>query len=289
MAHREPSPGDGQFPEAGPGRAGQSGYLPVSEHGLIGDLHCVALVGTNGTIDWHCCPSFDSPSIFGSLLDKDRGGYFQLARAVPAKSSQFYLPDTNVLITRFSTDGGVGEVQDFMPIPAADDQQRHRVIRRVLCARGRMPMRARIAPRFDHGTDTHTITDTQAGAVFRGTSLTVGLTATVPVERDDRDVTAQFGLSEGQSAVFALDEVSGDAVPRSCSVEEVRELGEATISFWRTWLSAFTSTTTGTSPSPAPSGTRSLPVPTGSAITGTSPTRESGRPAAAPRSSCTRS
>jgi hypothetical protein len=78
----------------GPGAAGHSGYLPVSEHGLIGDLHCVALVGTNGTIDWHCCPSFDSPSVFGSPLDADGGGSFELAASVPAETRQFYLPDS---------------------------------------------------------------------------------------------------------------------------------------------------------------------------------------------------
>jgi len=88
------------------GTAGRSGYLPVSEHGLIGDLHTVALVGTNGTIDWYCCPSFDSPSVFGSLLDADRGGCFELAAAVPAKTRQFYHPDTNVLITRFFAGDG---------------------------------------------------------------------------------------------------------------------------------------------------------------------------------------
>ena len=97
----------------------RSDYLPVSEHGLIGDLHTVALVGTNGTIDWHCSPSFDSPSVFGSILDADGGGCFELAAAVPAKTRQFYLPDTNVLITRFSAQDGVGEIQDFMPVGGA--------------------------------------------------------------------------------------------------------------------------------------------------------------------------
>ena len=91
-----------------PGVAGHPGYLPVSEHGLIGDLHTVALVGTNGTIDWHCTPAFDAPSVFGSILDQDRGGCFELAAAVPAKTRQFYLPDTNVLITRFFANAGVG-------------------------------------------------------------------------------------------------------------------------------------------------------------------------------------
>ena len=85
-------PADSEFPDHGVSTAGQSGYLPVSEHGLIGDLHCVALVGTNGTIDWHCCPSFDAPSMFGSLLDADRGGCFELAAAVPAKPASSTSP-----------------------------------------------------------------------------------------------------------------------------------------------------------------------------------------------------
>jgi len=101
-----------------------------------------------------------------------------------------------------------------------------------------MPFRARIAPRFGYGTDPHTLTETEAGVVFTSDSLTVGLSATVPVEHDGRDVTAVFKLAEGESAVFALDEVSGGAVPRGCSGEEAQELGDATIAFWRSWLSA---------------------------------------------------
>jgi GH15 family glucan-1,4-alpha-glucosidase len=219
--------------------ADQSGYLPVSEHGLIGDLHTVALVGTNGTIDWHCSPSFDSPSIFGSILDADRGGCFELAAAVPAKTRQFYLPDTNVLITRFSGENGVGEVQDFMPVSNTAESQRHRLIRRVVCVRGFMPFRARVAPRFGYGTEPHTLTETATGLAFTSDSLTVGLSATVPVEHDGRDVTAEFKLAEGESAVFALDEVTDGGVPGGgCSHAEAQELGEATIAFWRDWLSA---------------------------------------------------
>jgi GH15 family glucan-1,4-alpha-glucosidase len=152
-----------QSPEPGRGAAGRSGYLPVSEHGLIGDLHCVALVGTNGTIDWYCCPLFDAPSVFGSLLDADRGGCFELAAAVPAETRQFSFPDTNVLITRFFAEDGVGEIQDFMPVGGAADAQRRRLIRRVLCVRGTMPFRARVAPRFGYGMDPHTLTEAAAG------------------------------------------------------------------------------------------------------------------------------
>jgi len=205
---------------------------------MIGDLHTVALVGTNGTIDWHCSPSFDAPSIFGSLLDADQGGCFELGAAVRSKTRQFYLPDTNVLITRFFTQDGVGEVQDLMPVGAIPEPQRHRLIRRVLCVRGSMPFRARIAPRFDYGRDPHTVTETEAGVVFAASSMTVSLNATIPIEHDDRDVAAEFTLTEGQAAVFTLDEASGSAVPCPCSGQEAEELGYATIDFWRSWLSA---------------------------------------------------
>src|SRR6202008_1235751 len=101
------------------GTAGRSGYLPVSEHGLIGDMHSVALVGTNGTIDWYCCPAFDAPSVFGSILEAKDGGFYALRpEGDDWTAKQLSFPDTNVLSTRFLTPAGVGEVQDFMPIEA---------------------------------------------------------------------------------------------------------------------------------------------------------------------------
>jgi GH15 family glucan-1,4-alpha-glucosidase len=176
--------------------------------------------------------------VFGSLLDADRGGCFELAAAVPAETRQFYLPDTNVLITRFSAEDGVGEIQDFMPVGGADEAQRHRLIRRVLCVRGTIPFRARVSPRFDYGMDPHTLTEVEAGVVFTASSSTVGLTATVPFKHDGRDVTAEFKLAEGESAMFAMDEADSDMVPRACSGEEAEELLAATVAFWRNWLSA---------------------------------------------------
>ena len=87
----------------------ETDYLPIAEHGLVGDLHTIALVGTNGTIDWYCCPSFDSPSVFGAILDKDKGGFYALRPdAEDWDAKQLYFPDTNVLITRFFTEDGVG-------------------------------------------------------------------------------------------------------------------------------------------------------------------------------------
>lgn len=184
---------------AGPGGTGTPRYLPIADHGLIGDLRSAALVGTDGTIDWYCCPRFDAPSVFASILDADRGGCFELAADVPARTKQFYFPDTNVLITRFFADDGVGEIQDFMPV--VDDSRearRHRLIRRVVCVRGTLPFRARIAPRFEYGTVAHTVRVESGQAVFTSPALTLALTSTVPIEVAGQDVWSLFKLHEGR-------------------------------------------------------------------------------------------
>src|SRR5690348_5957073 len=101
-------------------------YLPIAEHALIGDIHTVALVGTDGRIDWYCCPRFDSPSIFGALLDAERGGHWTIQPAAAGwTSKQLYFPDTNVLITRFLTEDGVGEIEDFMPVGEFKERGQH--------------------------------------------------------------------------------------------------------------------------------------------------------------------
>jgi GH15 family glucan-1,4-alpha-glucosidase len=219
--------------------AGRPRYLPIAEHGLIGDLRSVALVGTDGTIDWYCSPSFDAPSVFAAILDAERGGAFELAAAVPAKTKQFYFPDTNVLITRFFTEDGVGEVQDFMPVGGgAAEAERHRLIRRVVCVRGSIPFRTRVSPRFDYGTRTHTVRLTGDVAVFESERLSLALTSTVPLAVEGLDAQAEFKLSEGESAVFALDQVGGDVEPRRCARAEAEEQFATTVAYWRRWLSA---------------------------------------------------
>ena len=214
-------------------------YVPIAEHGLIDDLRSVALVGTDGTIDWYCCAAFDAPSVFASILDAERGGCFELAATVPTRTKQFYFPDTNVLITRFFTENGVGEVQDFMPVGGGPaEAERHRLIRRVVCVRGSIPFRTRVAPRFDYGSLPHTVRLTGDTAVFEATGIALALTATVPLETDGPDVRGDFKLSEGETAVFALDKVGGDVTPRRCARTEAEEQFAATVAYWRRWLSA---------------------------------------------------
>ncbi|WP_225849844.1 glycoside hydrolase family 15 protein [Streptomyces sp. HPF1205] len=249
------------------GREPSARYLPIAEHGLIGDLRTAALVGTNGTIDWYCCPRFDSPAVFAGILDAERGGGFALSADVPARTRQFYFPDTNVLITRFFAADGVAEIQDFMPVvddpagghpagsgPAGGDGRRargdgdrgdgdsgmHRLIRRVICVRGTLPFSARVAPRFGYGTLRHTAESHGRAVVFRSSALSMALTATVPLECDGQDAFARFKLLEGESAVFTLDRIgdgAGEAeLPRVCPQSEAEEEFETTVRFWRGWL-----------------------------------------------------
>ncbi|AZM63706.1 MULTISPECIES: glycoside hydrolase family 15 protein [unclassified Streptomyces] len=214
-------------------------YTPIADHGLIGDLRSAALVGTDGTIDWYCCPSFDSPSVFAALLDAERGGSFQLAAAVPAHTKQFYFPDTNVLITRFFTEDGIGEVQDFIPIDGESSARRpHRLIRRVLCVRGSVPFRTRVAPRFGYGAVPHTVRLTGDIAVFSCRDLCLALTATVPLEADGTDVRADFKLTEGETAVLTLDQCAEDASPYRCECGEAEREFNATVAYWRRWLAS---------------------------------------------------
>ncbi|MEU5312956.1 glycoside hydrolase family 15 protein [Streptomyces sp. NPDC021562] len=219
---------------------GSPRYLPIAEHGLIGDLRSVALVGSNGTIDWYCTPSFDSPSVFAAILDAERGGFFALAAAVPARTKQFYFPDTNVLITRFYTDEGVGEVQDFMPVTGESAEptecERHRLIRRVVCVRGTVPFRVRVAPRFDYGARPHTLRMRGDTAVFESPEMSLALTSTVALESDGPDAHADFKLAEGETAVFALDQAGEHIAPRGCARIEAQRQFETTVRYWRSWL-----------------------------------------------------
>ncbi|GAA1256792.1 glycoside hydrolase family 15 protein [Sphaerisporangium rubeum] len=236
--HDREGPTGGERAEKERVTAGRDAYPPIAEHGLIGDLRTVALVDTRGTVDWYCSPRFDAPSVFGSLLDAERGGSFRLGADVPERrTKQFYFPDTNVLITRFYAADGVGEIQDFMPIPADPrEADRHRLIRRVVCVRGELPFTALVAPRFGYGAESHTVRTYEDRAVFTAPSMSLTLEATVPLERDGVDVRSRFTLREGETAVFALDRSDVSLPRRHCPIAEAEEQFTATVAYWRRWL-----------------------------------------------------
>jgi GH15 family glucan-1,4-alpha-glucosidase len=125
-------------------------YKPISDYGVISNMHSAALVGLDGSIDWLCFPRFDSPSVFAALLDDARGGRFQIAPVASAQVEQRYLPDTNILCTRFHTDAGDVELVDCMPLKEDATESDHEVIRVVRGLRGSVPMALRLQPRLDY-------------------------------------------------------------------------------------------------------------------------------------------
>jgi GH15 family glucan-1,4-alpha-glucosidase len=221
------------------GQRARTGYLPIAEHGVIGDLHSVALVGTDGTIDWYCCPRFDSPSVFAAILDDRRGGFYRIAPVTTVETvKQLYFPDTNVLITRFLTCDGVAEVQDFMPIqPEGAGVPRHRLARRVVQVRGEMRFRVDVQPRFDYGRDAHEVETYEHGVLLRSSRLVLAFQTARPLTSENGDVYGEFVLRAGESATFVLEQVQPGDVPRPYSEEETRDSFERTIAYWRRWLS----------------------------------------------------
>lgn len=219
------------------------GYLPIENHGIIGNMRTAALVGTNGAIDWYCCPHFDSPSIFGSLLDDKKGGFFQICPADENyKQKQFYWPDTNVLVTRFSGPDGICELYDFMPVGfESDSPWYNHLVRGVRVVRGFVKLRLICKPAFDYGRKPHDVVITSDGVTFKTPELSLGLATHIPLQRDETGVRAEFVLSEGRVANFVLRRIQeNDTCGQKASIEEGRELFESTVHFWRKWLSKCT-------------------------------------------------
>ena len=216
-------------------------YPPIADHGLVGDLQTAALITVDGTLDWFCCPRFDSPSVFASLLDHDRGGYFQICPAsADSVARQLYFPDSAVLITRFMTEEGVGEVLDFMPIDQPEKRtDRHRLVRMVRAVRGTMRFVLECAPRFDYGRAAHELEVTDGGAVFRSSNLNLTLHSAVRLERQGNDVRGEVTVREGEVAGVVLESAS-ETPPRAVESGEIQDMLVATTNHWRSWLNRST-------------------------------------------------
>jgi len=216
-------------------------YPQIADHGLIGDLQTAALVATDGTIDWFCCPRFDSPSVFASLLDRKRGGCFRISPVGERHvTRQLYFPDSANLITRFLTPDGVGEVQDFMPVvQEAVATPRHRIVRVVTVVRGKLRFAVQCEPRFDYARREHQLELSEHGAVFRAGDDSLTLSSTIPLERRGNDVYGERTLRAGERAVMVL-ESAADTGPRAIEPAAIAEMAYDTVRFWRHWLARCT-------------------------------------------------
>ena len=220
-------------------------YLAIEDYGIIGNLRTVALVGINGSIDWYCSPNFDSPSIFGAVLDDRKGGRFQIAPiADHVRRKQFYWPSTNILVTRFSHEDGIAELEDFMPVGFdADSPSYHQLHRRVRCVRGTVRLAVTCRPAFDYGRAAHEVQVLDAVAIFDAGNGKdrFSLATDVPLKiQDGGCVSAEFDLEEGQSKTFIFQNDDGTGKPAMlpASEEEAKQPFERTVKFWQDWLSS---------------------------------------------------
>lgn len=216
------------------------GYQPIEHYGMIGDLHTVALVARNGSIDYMCFPKLDSPSIFCRILDDEKGGHFSLS---PIHSEyrlkQLYLSNSAVLFTRFLSSNGVSEISDFMPV--SDQDADRALIRRVKVIRGQMTFEMVCEPAFDYGRAEHSLEETTDGVIFRssgkdGTSLRLRSQVPLVLNQQDQHVNARFTLTTGETATFILEDASSpEPSPYEDPAHAARKFIE-TVNYWRGWL-----------------------------------------------------
>lgn len=209
----------------------------IENHAVVGDLHTIALVALDATVDFMCFPRFDSPTIFASLLDAEKGGSFVLQpRLDGGTRKQLYLPDSNILLTRFLSHEGVAEISDFMPVDEAGVA--HNLVRRAKTVRGELKYKMVCVPRFDyarskhrvekHGEDVLFISEGQDGTRLR-------LRCSVPLDIEGSDAVASFTLKAGESACFVLEEDRGDS---PCDADGyVSKSFKRTLNYWRNWVS----------------------------------------------------
>jgi GH15 family glucan-1,4-alpha-glucosidase len=215
----------------------EMGFQPIENYGVIGNMRSIALVGMNGSIDFLSYPDFDSPTVFAALLDDERGGRFQIQpQLANTRVRQLYLPDTNILLTRFLADEGVAELTDYMPI-AADAKQPNEIIRTVSVIRGEVRFKMCCRPRFHYAACGHTTKIGDSSAVFFPTNdmcPPMALYSTVAMGQESQDATAQFSLRAGETASFVFGGVRPQG--QQPEMEFIEQRFQETGRFWKRWI-----------------------------------------------------
>ena len=208
-------------------------YKRINDYGLIGDMNSAALVGTDGSIDWCCFPRFDSPSVFAAMLDAEKGGRFQIAPAGPILSvDRSYLPNTNILSTRFTTSTGELSLVDFMPLRngGPSNGSPHEIHRIARCTRGVVDVECTFDPRLDYARANTTLAPVKGGVVAVGNHQNLTLSSDVAHEINGAGASSHFTLREGEEAVFVAAYGNGRPI-RIGSYRTAKKL-EQTRKYW---------------------------------------------------------
>jgi GH15 family glucan-1,4-alpha-glucosidase len=212
-------------------------FQPIENYGVIGNMQSIALVGMNGSIDFLCYPNFDSPTVFAALLDDQRGGCFQIAPQLSSmRIRQLYLPDTNILLTRFLADEGVVELTDYMPIES-DGKQPNEIVRTVSVIRGNIRFEMRCQPRFNYAlTPHHTEISDRCATFFPSDNACqpIALYSTTALQQQSQDVISEFTLPSGGTATFVLGGVRPPGEQPEMELVGLRF--QETSRFWKSWI-----------------------------------------------------
>ncbi len=212
-------------------------FQPIENYGVIGNMKSIALVGMNGSIDFLCYPNFDSPTVFASLLDDKQGGRFQIEPQLTGmRIRQLYLPETNILITRFLADEGVAELTDFMPMETKA-QQPNEIVRIVKVIRGSVSFTMDCQPRFNYASSTHRTEVTDRCARFfpaDDACPPMTLYSTAALQQQAEDVCSHFTLQADETATFVLSGPRPQGEPPEMQVIDLRF--QQTVRFWKAWI-----------------------------------------------------
>jgi GH15 family glucan-1,4-alpha-glucosidase len=248
-----PAPAPAPAPAAITQPLGSSPFPPIEDYAFLSDCHTGALVCPDGSIDWLCVPRFDSPSVFGTLLDRGAGGFRFAPFGINVPNARTYEPGTNVLTTTWHTPSGWLVVQDALTVgprtgddtvtphtrPPTDADADHMLVRTARCILGKVEIDLVCEPVFDYGrTDAAwtLVGDDRHAADARGGDLTLRLATDMPLGIEGGRARARHVLAAGETVYCALSWAEGLATPSGAGDAEARL--EATVGFWRDWLDA---------------------------------------------------
>ena len=218
--------------------------MKIGDYAFLSDCQSAVLVGRNGSVDWYCIPRFDSPSVFGRLLDGS-AGYWVLRPEGDYRHERRYIENTLVLRTIFETRSGKGQLTEALALESGSrgheigKRSPHVLLRRLEGIEGSVEMSMEFAPRFEYGLTTPHLEEDGGDLVARGGPVTLLLSATVPMEYEAGTTAASFKIDAGESADFALHYSStyGEGAPADLDVGKAID---ETIESWRSWAELHT-------------------------------------------------